>query len=328
MTNAVNIAQLNINGDTGAMKLPSGTAAQRPTAVAGLMRFNNAVNSLEYYTGSTWAGIGLQDGSTSVNAAPSATALQTTLLAFAGVSTSGVYWLKPSGAGSPFQAYVDFDTPNGPWVSVGTAYGGSIAVWAYPLTWINRTTDYGSSITDPTLASSSFNSGAFIYCKGSRIMIKEGGGNSGRGGSVGYTQCTGLTNESWRDMYSGIATGSWASQPSYLRLLTIDTTYRTVPSTSLIYGTDYSDINGYGYFIVYCFDGGGDTSAMLSTQHYTGNAASGEADIGFGANEQGPSEGGSPASPNVNSGTAYDAGSNGTIATGWSGVTFSLWIKN
>jgi hypothetical protein len=211
---------------------------------------------------------------------------------------------------------------------VATAIGGGPSgCLSQPLTWLSRTTDFGTC-TDPTTTNNTFNAGAFIYCKGSRIMAKEGGGNSGRGGSVGYTQCTGLTNESWRDMYSGFSLSAWPSQPSYGRLLPIDTGYRTVSSSSIIYGTDYNTFGSNGYFIVYCFDSGGDTNAMLSTQQYTGNSASGECDIGFGANEQGPSESPNPSADLQNSGNAYDVGSNGTVATGWSGVTFSLWIKN
>jgi len=256
-------------------------------------------------------------------------ALTATAIYNSGQTTNGVYYLKPTGAATAFQAYCDFSTPNGPWVHVGTAVGNTLGLWSVLSTWYSRTTNSGN-YTDPTDASaSSFNAGAFIYCKGNNIMLKEGGGNSGSGGSVGYTQCSGFTNESWRDVYNFIGSaGGWPSQPSINRTLTITT--KTVGSSSLIYGGSYSSTNTYDSFGVYVFDSGGDTMCMLSTGAYDSstNTWSSEADIGIGANEDGPSVSSFPNS-NQTSGQAYDAGGNGlTIQTGWSGVPFSMWIKN
>jgi|TARA_B100000085_G_C18271793_1_gene402443 hypothetical protein len=39
---------------TDAIALPRGTTAQRPTPVAGMMRWNNSSNSAELYNGSEW----------------------------------------------------------------------------------------------------------------------------------------------------------------------------------------------------------------------------------------------------------------------------------
>lgn len=39
---------------TGAIALPSGTTAQRPTVSAGAMRWNTTIPQLEYYNGATW----------------------------------------------------------------------------------------------------------------------------------------------------------------------------------------------------------------------------------------------------------------------------------
>jgi hypothetical protein len=65
-----------------------------------------------------------RDGSTPSRAAESAGALQGL------VSTNGVYWLKPPGASSAFQAYIDFTTDNGPWVHVGSALGNTRGLWS------------------------------------------------------------------------------------------------------------------------------------------------------------------------------------------------------
>jgi hypothetical protein len=43
--------------ETGAMQLPAGTTGQRPTAVAGMIRFNSTSNLSEYYDGTTWKSI-------------------------------------------------------------------------------------------------------------------------------------------------------------------------------------------------------------------------------------------------------------------------------
>ena len=43
---------------TDAVLLPVGTTAQRPTSLAGLLRFNSSTNLFEGYNGSTWGGLG------------------------------------------------------------------------------------------------------------------------------------------------------------------------------------------------------------------------------------------------------------------------------
>lgn len=39
---------------TGAIKIPSGTGAQRPTGVNGMIRYNTSNNTFEAYVGSVW----------------------------------------------------------------------------------------------------------------------------------------------------------------------------------------------------------------------------------------------------------------------------------
>lgn len=43
---------------TGAVKIPVGTEAQRPTPQAGMLRFNDDVDEFEGYNGSAWASVG------------------------------------------------------------------------------------------------------------------------------------------------------------------------------------------------------------------------------------------------------------------------------
>ena len=44
-------------GGTGALKLPNGTTAQRPTAATGQIRFNSTTTSFEGYNGTAWGGL-------------------------------------------------------------------------------------------------------------------------------------------------------------------------------------------------------------------------------------------------------------------------------
>ena len=47
--------------DTGFLRLPSGTTAQRPASpVAGMVRFNTTLGYAEVYTGTQWIKFGLQ----------------------------------------------------------------------------------------------------------------------------------------------------------------------------------------------------------------------------------------------------------------------------
>jgi hypothetical protein len=43
---------------TGAVKLPVGTEAQRPTPAAGMLRFNDDLDEFEGYNGTAWASVG------------------------------------------------------------------------------------------------------------------------------------------------------------------------------------------------------------------------------------------------------------------------------
>jgi len=50
-------AELHVAG-TGAIVVPSGTTAQQPTGVTGMIRFNTVVGKLEFYNGAVWSMIG------------------------------------------------------------------------------------------------------------------------------------------------------------------------------------------------------------------------------------------------------------------------------
>lgn len=242
----------------------------------------------------------------------------------------GIYWFKPSGASTAYQAYVDYNTPNGPWVHVGTAVGNTRGLYTYRATWASRTTDSGTPLSPYNSTTSSFNAGSFIYNKGSQIMIKYS--------NLGYVQASGFNNESWRDVYNFLnGLSAWPTQPSYNRELTITSrsgivSGSTVTGAGLLYGTNTA--NGvYTNYYVYAFDSGGDTYAYLSTGTYNTTGIYNEADHGIGANEQGPSVSTFPGDDYaLNSNYAFDAGTNDVADSGagatYNNIPFSLWIKN
>ena len=53
--------------ETGAMQLPAGSTGQRPTAVAGMIRYNSTTSLSEYYTGTEWKSIDAPPTFTSVS---------------------------------------------------------------------------------------------------------------------------------------------------------------------------------------------------------------------------------------------------------------------
>lgn len=110
----------NSNG-TGALALPIGTSAQRPsTPIDGHFRKNTTISALEYYDSSSakWLGIGILDGSSYATAAPNASYIKTVT----GTTTSGVYWINLPSLG-PTQVYCDMSTDGGGWMML--AYAGS-----------------------------------------------------------------------------------------------------------------------------------------------------------------------------------------------------------
>ena len=62
-TNSVTVGGLHVNATT-AVEMPAGTDAERPTPVAGMLRFNTTSTSFEGYDGSAWGAIGGGGGAT------------------------------------------------------------------------------------------------------------------------------------------------------------------------------------------------------------------------------------------------------------------------
>lgn len=260
-----------------------------------------------------------RNGSTAARAAVSAGALQGI------VSTNGVYWLQPPGSSSAFQAYVDFTTDGGPWVHVGSALGNTRGLWSSMATWRSRTTNSGTATSPYDTSASSFNAGAFIYCKGNDIMIKED--------QAGYVICNNaFFNESWRDVYNFLNnTTDWPTNnyASYARQIAISTrSGNCTTATNLLYGSNFTTY-GREYWYLYSFDGAGDTRAFITTTIYTDPySVNGEADQGIGACEDGAGTVSFPGTAADSSASSFDAGTNATYPTNWAGKAYSIWIRN
>lgn len=148
----------------GKFKLPSYTSGLKPTGVAGEMIYVSDTQTVEIWSGSAWIIIGGGVGLTADAPATGGAQIQA-----AGITTNGLYWIKPTGyIGDPVQVYVDFNGSQsgitdvtGPWVRVryaqdyytrsspwtntgrsdpsseaGTAYSGSFD-YEQPYAWID-----------------------------------------------------------------------------------------------------------------------------------------------------------------------------------------------
>ena len=101
---------------TGAIKVPVGTTAQRPTGSQGMLRVNTSTEFLEMYGSSGWVNVASTvDLGTASNPAVSGKEL------YNAGKGSGNYYIKPNGySGSAIECYVDMTTHGGGWVLVAS----------------------------------------------------------------------------------------------------------------------------------------------------------------------------------------------------------------
>jgi len=64
-TSNIEVAGFVGSSGTGALTLPSGTTADQPTAVMGMIRFNETIGKLEFYMGTSWETVGGMNASQS-----------------------------------------------------------------------------------------------------------------------------------------------------------------------------------------------------------------------------------------------------------------------
>ena len=180
------------NTSTGYFDLPSGTTAQRPSSAnTGNFRYNSDSGGPEYYNGTTWMGLGALDGSTENRAAPSALYLKNT----AGLTTSGVYWIKTANMTQAVQVYCDLSYDNGGYMLLAYGYVASTndsssnkaipnlnhdgTAWSY--------TPTSRASANGLVLSPSSQKSALLLAKSSTTMIMAAGGNPSSGGIDGYS---------------------------------------------------------------------------------------------------------------------------------------------
>ena len=101
---------------TGAIKVPVGTTAQRPTGSQGMLRINTTSKNLELYGNTGWVNVvSTEELGTSTNPAKSGKVLYNL------GKSSGNYYIKPDGyTGAAIECYVDMTTHGGGWVLVAS----------------------------------------------------------------------------------------------------------------------------------------------------------------------------------------------------------------
>ena len=113
-----------IDKSTGATDFPAGTVAQRPTGQKGMIRHNNDQSAIEYFNGTKWVGIGVPDGSSYANAAPSAASIK----GLTGTTINGFYWILVNSV--PTQVWCDMTNDGGGWMLASKTYSNN-SRWTY-----------------------------------------------------------------------------------------------------------------------------------------------------------------------------------------------------
>lgn len=88
ITGALTASSDSTFSSTGALTISKGTTAQRPTATAGMLRFNTTTSEFEGYNGTTWASVG---GAALSNDTSTATALYPLFAAATSGTASTLY---------------------------------------------------------------------------------------------------------------------------------------------------------------------------------------------------------------------------------------------
>ena len=201
------IAETQLGGhsdQTGAMDIPAGTTAQRPSSPSsGYIRMNTTLNKMEMYNGSAWVGVGGSElrlfAVTPSTAATSGTSLNLTGEGF--VSGATVHFVSAVNGSSTVAASVSFVSANNltvttpalvaagePWSIKVTNPDGTVAVmesildaggtptWSTSAGQLGSDTIQGSSFS-ATVAASDPDGTAIVYSEsGTDVLTGSGSG--------------------------------------------------------------------------------------------------------------------------------------------------------
>ena len=110
---------LNLGGSTGALTVPTGTTAQRPSSlVAGMIRYNTTTNQTEVYSGVAWIGITSQSYSANYLIIAGGGGASGTL--------SGYYGSAGGGAGGLISGTATLATGTGYTITIGAGGAGGV----------------------------------------------------------------------------------------------------------------------------------------------------------------------------------------------------------
>lgn len=244
---------------TGAMHLPAGSTAQRPSNPAvGYTRFNTTLSAVEYYATSGWIGIGVLDGSSSAAAAPSAAYIKS----ITGTTVSGYYWIKNSAMSYPVQVYCDMSYDSGGYMLLAYGYVASTSDSASNYAIPNLNHDGSAwaysaesrASTNGLVASPNSQKSALLLAKNSTNVIMAAGNNPSSGGIDNYAYVykiqipnpTALTFNNHSYYYNSSMTNSGAITVTGLKGETGTwTRYTIVEALGASWGDSYP--SGYGF---------------------------------------------------------------------------------
>lgn len=168
---------LGFNDNTGAVQLPSGTTAQRPSSPSnGEMRYNTTDNKVEYYDGAQWISMEVYMPPLEVNY----------VVIAAGAGTGG--GSGGAGAGGLRTSYPNTSTLNGHneailSLSTSTNYTVTIGAGGTAGSYGGSNPTNGNNTTFDTITSTGGGTGGYIKT-GSPTYISGSNGGSGGGGSM------------------------------------------------------------------------------------------------------------------------------------------------
>lgn len=180
-------AELHIAG-TGAIVVPSGTTAQKPTGVTGMIRFNTGVGKLEFYNGTEWSFLGgvSATGGTITTVDGYTIHTFTTGGSFTVVSGGEVEYLVVAGGGGG-------GADRGGGGGAGGMLTGSLAVTPGSYTITIGSGGAGALADNVTASNGNDSSALGIISSGGGGGGSEGttGANGGSGGGASYSRTAG-----------------------------------------------------------------------------------------------------------------------------------------
>jgi hypothetical protein len=187
---------------TGAIVVPSGTTAEQPTGVAGMVRFNSTLNRLEVYNGTVWqsisgmsatqsagSGTTANSGGYKIHTFTSSGSLtvisggEVEYLVVAGGGGGGYNAGSGGGAGGMLTGTIPFLAPNTYNITVGTGGAGG-----------SSSSAYGTKGNDSSIVGDGSPPTSLVAASGGGYGVDVGNGGSGGSGGGGSDSGNGIAS--------------------------------------------------------------------------------------------------------------------------------------